>query len=189
MQADKVPTIIESSLTNGGTRTVVESDLARGASAPPHYHTDFTEAFTLLNGSMTVWTSGDMNEENLKPIELEVGKEVPVPPNTLHKFLVNDQCQVKVVFTPGTIGFERTLLVMRGTQEDGSYKDFSSPESEKGAMFYSILGGLTNTIFVGEAKTRLDAFQAAKSSEIEATKRELIAKYASDQHLKKAAGL
>ena len=40
------------------------------------------------------------------------GKEVAVPPNTLHKFLVNDKCQVHVVFTPGTIGFEKMLLLM-----------------------------------------------------------------------------
>jgi quercetin dioxygenase-like cupin family protein len=189
MDADKVPTIIESSLTNGGKRTVVESDLAPGAQAPPHYHTDFTEAFTLLSGSMTVWTSDDFNEENLKPIELEIGKEVPVPPRTLHKFLVNDKCQVKVVFTPGTIGFERTLLLMRGLQRDGIYDQFSSPTSDKGATFYSILGELTNTVFVGEAKTRLDAFQAANKVEIETTKQELVQKYASDQHLQQAAGL
>jgi len=60
MQADKVPTIIESSLTNGGKQTVVEAELATGARAPAHYHTDFTEAFTLLSGSMTVWTSNDL---------------------------------------------------------------------------------------------------------------------------------
>jgi len=189
MNADKVPTIIESSLTNGGKRTIAEADLAAGAHAPPHYHTDFTEAFTLLSGSMTVWTSNDLNEENLKPIELEIGKEVPVPPNTLHKFLVNERCTARVVFTPGTIGFEKMLLVMRGTQKDGVYTQFSSPESDKGATFYAVLGELTNTIFVGEAKTRLDGYQAANGPQIEATKHELIAKYASDELLKAAAGL
>jgi len=112
-----------------------------------------------------------------------------VPPNTLHKFLTNAHTKARVVFTPGTLGFEKTLLVMRGTQEDGIYDQFSSPESDKGATFYSILGELTNTIFVGEAQARLEGFQAAKSAEIETTKKELLAKYASDEHLKKAAGL
>ncbi len=189
MQADKVPSITESSLTNVGKRTTAESDLAVGAHAPAHYHTDFSEAFTLLSGSMTVWTSDDLKEESLQPIELEIGMEVRVPPNTLHKFLVNEQAHVRVVFTPGTIGFERTLLLMRGTQKDGIYSQFSSPESEKGAMFYSILGELTNTIFVGEAKTRLDSYRAAKGVEMETAKKDLVAKYASDEHLKEAAGL
>jgi quercetin dioxygenase-like cupin family protein len=189
MDADKVPTIVESCLTNGGKQTVAEADLATGAAAPSHYHTDFTEAFTLLSGSLTVWTSDDLTEENLKPIELEVGKEVSVPPNTLHKFLANKDTKARVVFTPGTIGFERMLLIMRGTQQDGSYPQLSSPDSERAATFYSILGELTNTIFVGEAKTKLDGFEAANGPMIEATKQELIARYASDDHLKKAAGL
>lgn len=185
MPADKIPVIIESATSNGGVRSLVESDLLTGASAPPHYHTDFTETFTLLSGSMTVWTSADHELENLKPIELEVGKAVPVPPNTLHKFLVNDTARVHVVFTPGVVGFERMLLIMRGTDRDGTYSQFSSPESEKGAMFYSVLGELTNTIFVGEAKDRLDKFQAEKATEIEEVKKELIAKYATDEHLAK----
>ena len=189
MDADKMPTIIESSLTNGGERTVVESDLSPGAAAPSPYHTDFSETFTLLSGSMTVWTSKDMTEDNLKPIQLEVGKDVPVPSNTLHKFLVNEQAKIKVVFTPGTIGFEKMLLLMIGTEKDGSYPHLSSPDSDASATFYSILGELTNTIFVGEAKTRLDGFEAANRAQIEATKKDLLAKHATDDHLDKAAGL
>ncbi|KIW23941.1 uncharacterized protein PV07_09688 [Cladophialophora immunda] len=189
MNADKLPIIVESSLTNGGKRTVIDSDLAPGAKAPSHYHTDFTETFTLVSGSMTVWTSEDMDEVNFKPIELEVGKAVPVPPNTLHKFLVNEHSRVHVVMSPGTIGFERMILIMRGTQADGVYTQFSSPETESGATFYSVLGDLTNTMYVGEAKARLDALIAAKGSEVEIVKQDLIAKYASDEHLKKAAGL
>ncbi|OAL34967.1 hypothetical protein AYO20_05682 [Fonsecaea nubica] len=189
MNADKIPLVVESSLTNGGERTVIDSDLAPGASAPSHYHTDFTETFTLVSGSMTVWTSEDLDEANFRPIELEVGKAVPVPPNTLHKFLVNEQSRVHVVMSPGTLGFERTILIMRGTQADGTYTQFSSPETESGATFYCVLGDLTNTIFVGEAKAHLDALLAAKGTEVESIKQELISKYASDEHLKKAAGI
>ncbi|EXJ67636.1 uncharacterized protein A1O5_08982 [Cladophialophora psammophila CBS 110553] len=189
MDADKVPTIVESSLTNGGKRTVIDADLAPGAKAPSHYHTDFTETFTLVSGSMTVWSSEDMNEESLKPIELKVGKAVSVPPNTLHKFLVNEQSRVHVVMSPGTIGFEKMILIMRGTQADGVYTQFSSPVTESGATFFSVLGDLTNTLYIGEAKARIDALVAAKGSEIETAKQELVAKYASDELLKKAAGL
>ncbi|KIX99587.1 uncharacterized protein Z520_04220 [Fonsecaea multimorphosa CBS 102226] len=189
MKADKFPTVVESALTNGGKRTVIDSDLATGAAAPSHYHTDFTEEFTLVSGSMTVWTAEDLDEANFKPLELEVGKPVSVPPNTLHKFLVNEPSRVHCVMTPGTIGFERMILIMRGTAEDGVYKQFSSPESDSGATFYSVLGDLTNTLYVGNAKARLEALIAAKGSEVEAVKQELIAKYATDEHLKKAAGL
>jgi len=190
MQADKVPTIVESSLTNNGKRTRVISDLDVGANAPPHYHTDFSETFELVSGGITVFMSPDMKEENLAPIKLEVGKPVTVPKNTLHSFTIPDEMtHVKVDFEPGSIGFEKTLLIMRGTQVDGVYTKFSSPESEDGAMFYAILGELTNTIFVGEAQKKLDALYAAKPAEIEAKKQELVEKYASDEKLKKAVGL
>ena len=190
MQADKVPTIVESSLTNDGKRTLVISDLAVGAQAPPHYHTDFSETFELVSGGITVFMSPDMKEENLVPIKLEVGKPVTVPKNTLHSFIIPDETtHVKAIFEPGSIGFEKTLLIMRGTQEDGSYKQFSSLESDDGAMFYAILGELTNTIFVGQAQERLDALYAAKGAEIEAKKEELIERYASDEILRKVAGL
>lgn len=189
MEVDKQPVIVESALTNGGERTVVESDLAKGANAPPHYHTDFTETFTLVSGEMTVFMSPDLDEAHLKPIRLEKGKAVAVPPNTLHSFLVDEQAHINVVFHPGTLGFEKMLLVMQGTARDGVYKNFSAPDSEEGAMFYAALGELTNTIWVGAAKERLDAFYAAKGADIETRKRELIEKYASDELLRKAAGL
>ncbi|KAL6246634.1 hypothetical protein RBB50_006873 [Rhinocladiella similis] len=190
MAADKIPTIIESSLTNNGKRTVVVSDLAPGAAAPPHYHTDFTETFTLVSGGMTVFLSPDMDEANLKPVVLEVGKPVTVPLNTLHSFVVpNKFTHVNVVFQPGTIGFEKTILIMRGLQADNVYTDFSSVNSETGAMFYAVMSDLTNTVFVGKARTDLDQLQGAKGHEIEATRQELVAKYASENHLQQAAGI
>ncbi|KIW19497.1 hypothetical protein PV08_00069 [Exophiala spinifera] len=190
MSADKIPSIAESSLTNNGERTVVVSDLAPGAAAPPHYHTDFTETFTLVSGGMTVFLSPDMDEANLKPIALEVGEPVTVPLNTLHSFVVPDELtHVKVVFNPGTLSFEKTILIMRGLQADEVYTHFSSPTSEAGAMFYAVMSDLTNTVFVGKAKTDLDQLLAAKGSEIEATKQAWIAKYASEKHLKQAAGI
>ncbi|KAJ9637005.1 hypothetical protein H2204_004928 [Knufia peltigerae] len=190
MSADKVPAIVESSLTNNGQRTVVVSDLAPGAAAPPHYHTDFTETFTLIKGGMTVFLSPDMDEANLKPIPLEVGKPVTVPLNTLHSFIVPDEfTHVNVVFQPGSIGFEKTILIMRGMQEDHVYTNLSSPDSETGVMFYAVMSELTNTVFVGKAKSDMDELQDVKGKAIEATKQELVAKYASEQQLKQAAGI
>lgn len=193
MGADKQGHIVESALTNGGRRTLVVSNMAPGARAPPHYHTDLVETFTLVSGGITVYMCDephDMDMAKLKEYKLEVGKPVKVPLNTLHYFVVPDeQTQIHATFEPGSIGFEKTLLIMDGLNKDGLYTSFSSAETEKGAMFFAIMADLTNTIMLGEAKTQVDQLYAAKGAEIEATKQELVARYASEEKLKEAAGI
>ena len=190
MAADKVPILTVSALATNGRITTADSDLARGAQAPPHYHTDFSESFTLVSGGMTIYTSPDLTEANLVPQELEVGKKVTIPPNTLHSFIIpKEHTKVKVEFSPGSIGFEKTFLIMKGMQDDGIYEEFGSMKSEMGPVFYAMMGELTNTVFVGEAKERVDALYAVKGAEIEAKKQELIARYASDEQHKRAAGV
>lgn len=48
MSADKIPTIVESALSNNNTRTVLTGELAPGATTFPHFHILFSETFTLL---------------------------------------------------------------------------------------------------------------------------------------------
>lgn len=190
MAADKVPVIIQSTLATNGRITSADSDLAVGAQAPPHYHTDFSETFTLISGGMTVFTAPDLKVENLTAQELEVGKPVTIPIGTLHSFIVpKESTKVRVDMEPGTIGFEKVFLIMTGMQEDGTYENFSSMETDSGVLFYAVLADLSNTVFVGEAKEKTDALYALKGPEIEKRKQELVAKYATDEHLRRAAKL
>lgn len=88
MAADKVPSITESALSNDNKRTVLHAVLGPGATTYPHYHTLFSETFTLHKGPLTVYTSPDMSEASLEAKTLEVGESVTVPPKQLHYFLV-----------------------------------------------------------------------------------------------------
>ena len=45
----------------------------------------------------------------------------------------------KVAFEPGALDLERAMLIMRGTQRDGVYQDFSS-QTVDNAIFMAILG-------------------------------------------------
>lgn len=56
MPTDKIPAITESSLSNNNTRTILHGALAPGTTTFPHYHTLLSETFTLLTGSMTIYT-------------------------------------------------------------------------------------------------------------------------------------
>lgn len=64
--------------------------------------------------------------------------------------------KVKVEFSPGSLGFEKTFLIMKGMQDDGIYEEFGPMQSETGAIFYAMLGELANTLFVGEPKEKLE---------------------------------
>jgi quercetin dioxygenase-like cupin family protein len=110
---DKIPTITESALSNNGARAVLHAILAREATTYPHYHTLFSETFTLLGGSMTVYASPDLLETSFQAKELQIGESVTVSPGQLHKVLIGDEETTnKVTFEPGALDFERAMLIM-----------------------------------------------------------------------------
>ena len=186
MAADKVPSITESALSNNNKRTVLTAILAPGATAFPHYHTLFSETFTLLKGSLTVYTSPDMSEASLEAKTLQIGESVTIPPGKLHKFLVGEEEATNIVtLEPGSLDFERAMLIMRGTQRDGIYQEFGNPD-ENNLMFMAVLAELTNSNAIGEVKEMLDRLYASRGDEIQAKKMELLGKYASDEQLRQS---
>jgi len=127
MKIDKIPSIVESALSNGHARTRLHSILAPGATTPPHFHTLFSETFTLLSGSLTVFTADDLSESSLKPKSLNIGESATVPIGTLHNFLAGEEgCTCSVEFIPGALEFERAMLIMRGTQKMARIKSLAS---------------------------------------------------------------
>ncbi len=179
MAADKVPTIIESALSNDNKRTVLHAVLGPGATTYPHYHTLFSETFTLHKGSLTVYTSPDMCEASMKAKSVGVGTSVTVMPKQLHYFLVGEEeVTVTMTFEPGALDFERAMLIMRGTQRDGIYQGYND------FIFMAVLGELTNSTGVGEAKEMLDGLYASRRKEIQAKKTELLGKYAPGERLR-----
>jgi hypothetical protein len=105
---------------------------------------------------------------------------VTVVPKQLHYFLVREEeVTVTMTFEPGALDLnERATLIMRGTQSDGTYQGYND------FIFMAVLGELTNSTGVGEAKDLLDGLYASRKTEIQAKKTELLGKYASDEHLR-----
>jgi quercetin dioxygenase-like cupin family protein len=185
MAADKVPSIVTSALSNNNQRTVLSAILGPGATTPPHYHTDFAETFSLVSGSLTLLTSPDGQEDTLQEHKLEVGESLTVPIGQVHTFKVGDvESKVTTTFEPGSLGFERAMLIMRGTQRDGTYQAFGEA-NENNMLFLAVLSELTNTNPVGATKAHIDALYEAKGAEIATKKKELLEKYATEEQLKR----
>lgn len=183
--ADKVPSIVTSSLSNNNERTVLSAILAPGTTTPPHFHTLFSETFTLVSGTLTLYTSPDGKEESLKAHELQTGESLTVPIGQLHTFKVgNIETKTTTTFEPGNLGFERAMLIMRGTQRDGTYQEFGEA-TEDNMLFLAVLSDLTNTNQVGAVKAHVDELYKTKGDEIAAKKKELLEKYATEEQLRR----
>jgi quercetin dioxygenase-like cupin family protein len=184
MSTDKIPTITESALSNEHTRTIIHGTLAPGATTFPHYHTLFSETFTLLTGSMTIYTSPDLDTASFQAHLLAPGESFTVPPLQLHNFLVGDEeTTSRVTFEPGNLDFERGMLIMAGTQRDGIYQGHFS-QAEDNAVYMAVMGELLNATAVGETKVGLDKLYADRGEEVHAMKRKLVARYASEKHMR-----
>jgi hypothetical protein len=133
---------------------------------------------------MTVYTANDLSEASLKPKSLSIGESATVPIGTLHNFLAGDEgCTCSVEFAPGALDFERAMLIMRGTQKDGVYQEFGKPDANS-MMFLAVLSELTDTHPVGQVKDMMDKLYETQKESIEAKKKELLEKYATDMQLK-----
>ncbi|TFB07552.1 hypothetical protein CCMA1212_001073 [Trichoderma ghanense] len=184
---DKVPTLVESGLLNGGKRSVIASDHGPGSTTIPHYHKTFAENFKLHSGSITIISApeGVRDAAAMRELALGVGENSTIPMFTAHKFIAGEGgANVTVTFEPAAIGFERTVLIMRGLQEDGEYKPWGDGANEENAMLLSVLSELTDS----HPLTAEDAEMIGKQDREahEKFKGELIGLYATDDMIKEA---
>ncbi|KEF52451.1 uncharacterized protein A1O9_11692 [Exophiala aquamarina CBS 119918] len=125
MAADKVPILTQTALASDGWITSADSDLASGAQA--HYHADFSESFPLISGEMTVYTSTDLDELNLVAQKYRSRNKGCYSTKYPSQFIIpKEHTKVKAEYSTGSLGFEKTFLIMKGMQDDGIYEEFSS---------------------------------------------------------------
>jgi mannose-6-phosphate isomerase-like protein (cupin superfamily) len=174
--------LVESTTRNGGARTIFIETMTPGTAVPPHYHERFSETFDLVTGSMKVYSTGSPDLEALEASaqELEVGKEVTVPPRRYHQYRVADEETVlRVTVTPGDADFERLLKIMNGLAADG---DLDAVMGES-PVFMAVVMGLSDAHLIGPAGDMLAGIRADKKEEIEALRARLLAKYDTDEAL------
>ncbi|KAL7949513.1 hypothetical protein V8C42DRAFT_311095 [Trichoderma barbatum] len=185
--ADKVPTLVESGLLNGGKRSVIDSELGPGSTTFPHFHTLFTENFKLLSGEMSVIMApeGVKDAAAMKEIKMQVGEENTVPRFTAHTFRAGENGgRVLVTFEPAAVDFERTILIMRGLQADEQYKSWGGGATEENAIFVSVLGELTDSHALLANDNEMIEKQDREAHE--KLKSDLISRYATDDMIRAA---
>ncbi|MVM33845.1 cupin domain-containing protein [Spirosoma sp. HMF4905] len=115
---------LEISRESGGRHTLVDVLLAPEAGTPMHYHTDFSEEFTCLEGELSI-------KLNKKIIRLKRGESIIAPARSKHRFFNQSRapCRFQCRFTPGFPGFEQTLQISYGLARDGKTTAQGTPKN------------------------------------------------------------
>src|SRR3954467_10774008 len=94
----------ETSEESGGTRTLIQIELAPGGGNAPHRHMTYAEHFEVLEGRLVGMLEG--GRHGLQP-----GDAAVAPAGALHNFRnpTDDTVVFRVELRPGHRGFERAL--------------------------------------------------------------------------------
>jgi quercetin dioxygenase-like cupin family protein len=106
-------TFVQTAQESGGSRTVLDLEIAPGGGNMLHYHTTFAEHFTVMSGEFGVQIGQE--KFTLQPCESAV-----VPPMMLHRWynIAQNTAMVRVEILPGSTGFESTLQISYGLARD-----------------------------------------------------------------------
>ncbi|MEM7126887.1 MAG: cupin domain-containing protein [Chloroflexota bacterium] len=107
-------TFIELSSETNDQRTVVEVELQPGGSSALHYHTQVTETFEAVDGTLQI-------HRGKEKVYIESGQSATIEPGIVHGYAnaTEQEITFRVTVTPGFRGFEQFLQIVYGLAEDG----------------------------------------------------------------------
>jgi quercetin dioxygenase-like cupin family protein len=115
---------LETSRESNGRHTLVEVVLSAGGGNPLHYHDDFAEEFTCLEGELSIQVGNQIYR--LKP-----GESATAPARSKHRFFnqSSQRCRFQCRITPGCPGFEQFLQITYGLARDGKANSQGVPKN------------------------------------------------------------
>jgi len=120
----KIPGYIKliSSIDNNSS-SVVELNILSGEKTPWHYHTLFSETFTVLKGTLEVGKGNDI-------LQLKQGDVAAINQNEKHYYhnVSNEECVVITTIEPGNKNFENALFILKGLADDGLSTNAGTPK-------------------------------------------------------------
>lgn len=124
--------------------SVVELNILSGEKTPWHYHTLFSETFTVLKGTLEVGKGRDI-------LHLKQGDLAIINPNEKHYYhnVSNEECIVTTTINPGNKNFENALLILKGLANDGLATEAGTPKKFSDLVLFVYL---SNSRMVGIQK-------------------------------------
>ena len=103
--------------------SVIELNILPGEKTPWHYHTLFSETFTILKGSLEVGKGKEI-------LHLKQGDVATIMTNEQHYYrnISDKECVITVSVKPGNQNFENALLILKGLANDGLSTGSGTPK-------------------------------------------------------------
>ena len=113
-EADHYTTFLEKSADTNGEYTLLEIDLEPGGENGPHFHGQFSETFTAIEGPVGVHVNGEDHY-------LNEGESITADIGDIHYFFNDgdERARFQVKIEPGSPGFEKGLYILYGLINDG----------------------------------------------------------------------
>jgi quercetin dioxygenase-like cupin family protein len=150
--------------------SIIELNILPGEKTPWHYHTFFSETFTVLQGTLQVGKGKHI-------LHLQQGDVAIINPNEKHYYhnVSNEECVVTTTIDPGNKNFENALLILKGLAKDGLASDAGTPRKFSDLVLFVYL---SNSRMIGFQKIAEPLFNFfAKAAIKEGQLKKLIQKY------------
>lgn len=164
-----------SSVDNGNS-SVVELDILSGERTPWHYHTLFSETFTILKGTLELGKGKEV-------LHLKQGDVATIMPNEKHYYhnVSNQECRITTTLNPGNKNFENALFILKGLANDGLSTQAGTPKKFSDLVLFVYL---SNSKMTGIQKLAEPVFNLfAKASIKKGHLSRLIQKYQNQPQL------
>ncbi|WP_234734375.1 cupin domain-containing protein [Tellurirhabdus bombi] len=134
-------TFIETSQESNGAHTLVDVTLAAKGGNSLHYHEEFSEEFTCLEGELSIQVGKEI-------IRLKPGESALAPARSKHRFFnqTAEPCRFQCRIEPGCPGFEQTLQISYGLARDGQASAQGTPQNLY-ALGYTVM--ISGTYLIG----------------------------------------
>ncbi|KAF2169455.1 hypothetical protein M409DRAFT_52693 [Zasmidium cellare ATCC 36951] len=172
--AGEVGDFIKYSYETEGKYAEAEATCVPGGGPPLHYHKNFAEIFTAIEGDLLLYTGSDPKAE---PLHLPPGETFTVPIGTLHRFSAGPEgAKFKIRVEPGDEGFEKSIYILFGLARDGQLGKDCLPTNP---IYTAVIGSLGGMYFPGATGALLNGVTAvmAAYARWSGVQDELIKKY------------
>ena len=95
-------------------KSIVELNILPGERTPWHYHTLFSETFTVLKGTLEVGKGKEV-------LLMNQGDVATINPGENHYYhnVSDEECMITTTIDPGNRNFEYALFILKGLANDG----------------------------------------------------------------------
>jgi quercetin dioxygenase-like cupin family protein len=164
-------TFVKTAAESEGKISELEITLLPGGKNPIHYHKNYSETFTAIDGQAGV----GLGKKEKKILKL--GESFTVQPNTLHYWFnpTDREIKFKVEIKPGHEGFENSLRILYGMAADGMTDKNGIPKSIQHKAIVACMADMNLPGFFTLIYPILE--RIAKKAKISGVEQQLIDRY------------